>query len=157
MKIKEIITEASLKTNWTDSELEDMSVGELKKLSQKADDFGIKQLVDRIASVIANKKASRPAPQRSPKQSTNLSPDMVSKVMMRIDDAISRAFPDSDPLELLVRELSSEFGVRDYQVVELLDQAVLFSRSGRDYHDYVRTVWQQHIDDNPGAWGENPF
>lgn len=79
--------------------------------------------------------------QKQPKPEINW-----GSVMMAIDAAIGSAFPDGDPIDYL-----SKYKIGD------LDKAIRQNKAGKNYNDYVKSVWQQHIDDNPDLGVENPW
>lgn len=137
MRVNEIITEASLQTNLSDYDLERMTRQELSKLAKQADDFGANAFLARVQAAMAKKPARAP-------QQAGLS---AQQIVMAIDDAIGNTFPDGDPIDTLYPRFTTD----------QLDRAVRATKSGRDYHSYVKQVWQQHLDDNPEYGTDNPW
>lgn len=78
----------------------------------------------------------------------------LHRVMMDIDAAIGNAFPDGDPMDVLLRKYKDHYGSLD---IDLLDKAVRNAKVGKNYHDYVAKVWDQHMGDNPEHGGNNPW
>lgn len=60
------------------------------------------------------------------------------QIMRDIDAAIGRAYPDIEPNEYLKQYSMSQ-----------LDKAVRDSKLGKNFNDYVDSVWQQYQADNP--------
>ena len=155
MKINQIINEGKLRGNWNLVTVNELTGRQLAALKQNATRVGDQEVLGIIAQIEqerADHKRAKAAAVR-PKTEKPVQVELT-RAMAIIDNAIGNAFPDSDPLDYIARDLS-KFGVKDYNIGDLLDKAVRGTKSGRSYHEYVRNVWQQHLDDNPDEFGTN--
>lgn len=106
--------------------------------SEEAAEYKRQQKLQRAVQNTAKRKSEREANK----------PDYGS-IMFKIDRAIGDVFPDGDPFDYL----QSKYRGVD---IDILNKAVRATKNGRDFYDYVKNVWQQHIDDNP-EFGDNPW
>lgn len=145
------IAEGKLRGNWTPGNVRALPPRKRNVLKQNAINAGDQEVLDIIAAIERESAAvKKPAPAAAP-----AAPN-AGRIMLMIDDAIGNSYPDGDPLDRLLPRLSREFGIGGDRAIAALDRAVAATKSGRDFNDYVRQVWQQHIDDS-GSGDVNPW
>lgn len=160
MKINQIISEGKLRGNWNIITVNELTGRQLAALKQNATRVGDQEVLGIIAQIEQEradyKRATRQAAQQASRPAATPKVD-PNRVMYVIDNAIGNAFPDADPIDQITREMR-KLGVSAHDLMGVLDRSVRATKSGESYHDYVRDVWQQHLNDNPDEFGtENPW
>jgi len=80
-----------------------------------------------------------------------------AKLGRMIEDAVSNAVPDGDPIDQLIPYFR-RLGI-DYDIVKYLDRAVKMSpmlKSHKTYNGYLKDMWDTYIEQDPD-YGENPW
>jgi hypothetical protein len=69
----------------------------------------------------------------------------LDKLMEIIDEEIGNSFPDGDPFDGIFPR-ARKLGIRPDDLIDWLDRAVKkHTRTHTTYHDYLATVWKEHM------------
>ena len=84
--------------------------------------------------------------------------DKLAQIAQVIQDAVSNSFPDGDPFDTIMPKLS-RMGIDSYEMTDWLDKAAKKYLGAKGYYNYLHTVWQDFMNDNPGQYGltDNPW
>lgn len=83
----------------------------------------------------------------------------LAEIAQIIMAAVGNAFPDGDPFDAILPKVMRRYDIPSYEVIDWLDKAARKHLGTKNYYDYLRQVWQDYMDDNPGAYGlrSNPW
>ncbi len=157
MKINELLSQApllkegKLRGGWTPEKIKVLDTRSRKALKQNAEKVGDKEVLDMIGEIewAANAAKRQAAALKQTKQSSakNLDEKTLNMVLQKIYDAIGNSFPDGDPHHELWNWLKKKVDVPENEFLKVLDRAAKLDKF-KGYHDLLKQVWQQHLDDN---------